>query len=958
MKNLLKPYWIFIAVSLPLLIMFWLYLANYQIIKSLLSSTNVWYWKSYGALFGLAWLGATGYGIWATVKKAKINAYYGFISLAFFVTVLYFFMQDQGRLFPGNIPRWMLSINDLPTYTNTFLMPAIFHSLCILVLFFTPNEKERNSWWNFAVVLVIPLTWYIIFTVILPAVNHGVNAQWLQHVTFLFFASSTVVFFFFLLRGSYIISSKKSGFWQNSRRLLWQVPFFLIFPIVGLALNNADFDYIFGNFSAPEFYILAVVNGILILISDNLIKDARVRLFIFVARSITFSYILYFFLVFLPLLPFSILAIIVVGAGFLMLTPLLITIYQANLLWRGFRQLSEHYSPYLLTWLLIMGLAVLPITVAYNYKQDRRHLNKALELVYAPNLNQQSSKPQDIDPARIKRVLDNVRENKDMRQNTGWFDLNNKKKPYLSAYYQWAVLDNLTLSQQKLDEIERIFLDKSTKSRFAGRNFRVEPLRSKEVKIDTFQVKSTFVQEGQYWRTWVHLDIQNPTDWQQEYATQFKLPAGTWISNYYLMIEGRKEYGILAEKKAAMWVYNNIVSRRRDPGLLHYTQGNEVTFKVFPFTPGQTRRTGIEFMHKEPVTLNIGAQKITLGDSTLQTTLAQAVSIRSGSYIPAQVKQQAPLKTLKPYLHFVVDGSIHSAKNKAKYIQQIKQYLKQHPDYQKSAKITFSNFAHTTYALSQTPQWAQKLESIQNQGGFYLEDAIKRIVVQAKNTQTSYPEIIVVSNALPKAVFLKTLAGFEQNLKGTHSFYALQKNGSLNRHSLLNTPLKVAQEKVTIPPTRKFRLVKLENKEVLLEDNQQADFLSFGVGLKSFPTKNNLVDYKWERAAELWNFWKAYQLNPNHHDQEFSHRLKIIKGSFRTGIMTPLTSYISLENEAQKAALLAKQKQTLSGNPLLDAGEELTRMSEPSLWFLLGLIGLLFLIKHYWKRIKTTRWSF
>ena len=862
MKNLLKPYWILITVSLPLLIMFWLYFANYQIIKSLLSAKNLFYWQGYGALFGAAWVLTTAYGIWAMVKKTKISAYYGFISLAFYVTTLYFFMHDQGRLFPGNIPNWMLSINDLPTYTNTFLMPAIFHSLWILVLFFTPNERERHSWWNFAIVLVIPLTWYLIFTVILPAINHGVNAQWLQHLTFLFFASSTVVFFFFLLRGSYIISSKKSGFWTNNRELIWQIPFFLIFPILGLSLNNQSFGYVFGNFAAPEFYVLAVVNGVLILIPDNLIKDARLQLLLFIARSITFSYILYFFLVFLPLLPFSVLAIIAVGAGFLMLTPLLITIYQANLLWRGFRQLSEHFSPYVLTCMLLLGLAVLPLTVAYNYQQDRHHLHQALELVYAPNLTTQNDQTQVIDPARIKRVLNNVRENKDLRQNSGWFGWNEKKKPYLSAYYQWAVLDNLTLSEQKLKDLERIFLGESTRNnRFSGRNFRVGPVRSQDVKIDTFQIKSTFIKEGQYWRTWVHLDIKNPTNLQQEYATQFKLPAGTWISNYYLMIEGRKEYGILAEKKAAMWVYNNIVSRRRDPGLLHYTAGNEVAFKVFPFAPDQTRRTGIEFIHKESVKLKIGNQEIALGDSIQQNSLTQVVTANGGGYVPAQAKQQAPLKTLKPYLHFVIDGSARSAQSKAKYIQQIEQYLKQHPDYQKNAQVTIGNFAHKTYTLNTASQWQQSLKGFKNQGGFYLEDIAKRILIQAQNNLATYPEIVVISDHLPKAIFLNTLADFAQDLKGQHSFYALQKDGTLNRHSLLQTPLKTLQTKANISQEKKFRLVKLNNKEVLLKNNQQADFIPLGVGLKQFPTKNNLEGYQWDRAAELWSFWKTYVLS-------------------------------------------------------------------------------------------------
>lgn len=945
MKNLLKPYWILLTVTLPQLVMFSIYLANYQIIKSLLSSSHLWYWTVYGLLFGLSCLAATGYGLWAMAKKAKISAYYGFIALAFYVPLLYFFMQDQSSVLPGNIPNWMLTTGDLSTYANTFVMPAIFHSLWVLVLFFTPNERERHSWWNFVIVVAIPVTWYVIFTVVLPVVNHGISGQLMQHIRFLFFASSTVVFFFFLMRGIYIVSSKKNGFWTNGRNLLWQIPVFLVFPVLGLYLNDL-YDSIFGNFAAPEFYILAIVNGLLIIIPNGLVKDHRLQLLLFAARSVTFSYILYFFLVFLPLLPFSILAIIIVGAGFLMLSPLFITIFQANLLWRSFRELRQEFSPYILTWTLVLGLAALPISIAYSYKQDRKHLHRALELVYAPDLSRRSDHQQRIDPERLQRVLANVRKNKNTRQNTRWLGWNEKQKPYLSAYYQWAVLDNLTLGEQKLDDLERIFLGKTTQSSsFSSSRFRVAPMRSDLVKIDSFEVQSTYVQKGQYWRTWVHLDIKNPTSLQQEYATKFKLPAGTWISNYYLMIGKHKEYGILSEKKAAMWVYNNIVSRRRDPGILHYTEGNEVAFKVFPFAAGQTRRTGIEFVHKEPVTFKIGNQVITLGKSQTAYALNEVKKTDDGLYIPALVKNKAPLKNLKPALHFVIDASQHSAQSHKRYIQQIKKYLKQHADYKNNAKITVANFHVQTFEIDAQNKWEQKVSNTIFEGGFFLEGALKQIFMQQRRAENEYPAVIVVSNNFSKAIFKHSMANFKQELMGTKHYYTLQAGGSLNSHSLFKKPLEIVDKEAKFPGEIKLRLI---NNDVLVEDDNHASFYTNETAIKVNP---RIKDNLWENASILWAYWKTYQLHPtSSYYLSPGHHIDIIQGSFRTGIMTPLTSYISLENEAQKAALLAKQKQVLSGNPLLDAGEELTRMSEPSLWLLLGLIGVAFLARNYWKK--------
>ena len=62
--------------------------------------------------------------------------------------------------------------------------------------------------------------------------------------------------------------------------------------------------------------------------------------------------------------------------------------------------------------------------------------------------------------------------------------------------------------------------------------------------------------------------------------------------------------------------------------------------------------------------------------------------------------------------------------------------------------------------------------------------------------------------------------------------------------------------------------------------------------------------------------------------------------SFEAGIMTPATSFIALENEAQKAALLARQRQVLNARRSLDLGEEpLERMPEPPLWVLLACVS-------------------
>ena len=65
-----------------------------------------------------------------------------------------------------------------------------------------------------------------------------------------------------------------------------------------------------------------------------------------------------------------------------------------------------------------------------------------------------------------------------------------------------------------------------------------------------------------------------------------------------------------------MWIYNQIKYRdRRDPGILYYSSGNRVEFQVFPFSGNEVRTTGIEFIHKEPFTLNIDEKQVKAGNS-------------------------------------------------------------------------------------------------------------------------------------------------------------------------------------------------------------------------------------------------------------------------------------------------------------------------------------------------------
>lgn len=110
--------------------------------------------------------------------------------------------------------------------------------------------------------------------------------------------------------------------------------------------------------------------------------------------------------------------------------------------------------------------------------------------------------------------------------------------------------------------------------------------------------------------------------------------------------------------------------------------------------------------------------------------------------------------------------------------------------------------------------------------------------------------------------------------------------------------------------------------------------------LKKDEIKVNDTEFQeknWKSALIMQGQWNSQILHPETSDKEW---LNLVKYSFISKVMTPVTSYLVVENEVQKAMLKKKQEQVLSGNKSLDLGEDAQRMSEPSLILLSILLGL------------------
>ena len=99
---------------------------------------------------------------------------------------------------------------------------------------------------------------------------------------------------------------------------------------------------------------------------------------------------------------------------------------------------------------------------------------------------------------------------------------------------------------------------------------------------------------------------------------------------------------------------------------------------------------------------------------------------------------------------------------------------------------------------------------------------------------------------------------------------------------------------------------------------------------------------EWDTALKLHAQWLSQCLHPEYTNTRW---LDLVKASFESKVLTPLTSYIVVENESQKALLQNKQTKVLNGNRNLDLNGDVRQMSEPRVWLFLLLFSLFILCK-------------
>ena len=139
--------------------------------------------------------------------------------------------------------------------------------------------------------------------------------------------------------------------------------------------------------------------------------------------------------------------------------------------------------------------------------------------------------------------------------------------------------------------------------------------------------------------TRVEQTFLNTTDRTLEATYIFPVPEGATVSGFAMWVNGQRMEGELLDAAQARSVYESIVARMRDPGLVEHMGGNLFRARVFPIAPHSEQRIEIRFSqtleyqgsvvhYRYPLRTN-GPATETLADFTVSFDIASRTAVRA-----------------------------------------------------------------------------------------------------------------------------------------------------------------------------------------------------------------------------------------------------------------------------------------------------------------------------------------
>ncbi len=141
-------------------------------------------------------------------------------------------------------------------------------------------------------------------------------------------------------------------------------------------------------------------------------------------------------------------------------------------------------------------------------------------------------------------------------------------------------------------------------------------------------------------RTRVDQVFHNPSARELEGTYLFPIPSGASLSQFAMDVDGKMTKAELLEANQARQIYEEIVRRRIDPGLLEYAGSNLYRARVFPIPARGDKRIQLSYDQLLPTQSNLHTYRYTLSTEKFSAKPLEKVSVT------IKLKTKTPLKSV------------------------------------------------------------------------------------------------------------------------------------------------------------------------------------------------------------------------------------------------------------------------------------------------------------------------
>jgi hypothetical protein len=901
------------------------------------------------------------------LRRKPIGIGLALAAIAGHIGYLWLFLQSLDRLLPSTVTLWMLPETELLFYQFSLMMPVVFLMLVRLARVRLGLSTPVDVGLSLAALVLIPSSAFI-FGSLLTRIQRAFS--WHENFQYLLIAA-LVAATAFLLVAFLRLMIRLHDLVQARRWSEWAIPLVagVAAPLAGLALNaTIPFPYDFQDWAV---YGMTVLNGVALLIPFR--PGSPLAFPGWVARAVMYPFTVYFFLVFLPFLPLSLLAMIAAGSGFLILAPVLLFIVHTRRLWEQGRTLATQHGSTRMLSAFAACLLVIPAACLLRNEVDRRTLDQAVNAVFNPDY---TATRVTINTDSLTRSLERM---EDMKHGI--------YLPYLSDIYDAMVFRGMVLPDEKATLIKQSLIGKSPVenkrdslfgSQFLGmrsrnpRGNRWSGGVTRNVVVASHEIDRRLtngVAEAE-----IRFVLENRGSGNGEFSESITVPEGVLVTGFWLDVNGTNKPAQLRERKAATWVYEMIRDMtRRDPGLVVYEDDRTLRLKVFPFAAGEKRRCGLTFrfqaeLHPSITFRDVALLKDTTLDLTDQSDKCSPVSatLPSGEnalVIPATVMTNLPSFRREVVAHLILDQSSFAGTNQAAVVSRARAALAALPPSISRVRVTWANYEQDdlpgeSMSREEAIQALERTTTLPSRGGFCPDRVITRVLLAASKAPigpapAGYAPLFVIipapGSTPVRAISLAPFARLAPDLP----FSLIDDGSGLKRLPFNSTvqapyhPDQLVPSAITLLHNSNSTLVSANREALVLAPaGQHAGWSVWTPGTGRFEPIESPVtctDSAYLQGLSLWSRHRALTWTPG----AVEAALPALVGDARkAGVLIPEAAFIVLETKSQEVMLARKERQSLGANSALEFDEVNTKPAPaPAAWLLLPLLGLLVWMK-------------